>query len=111
MEFRSWHIAIVCLKTLLAYVGTAWVTALIKISFPVLLNNFSFHPCVFLHTRSLILVKTSLFERPINDGSSKYFSCCLMSGTPQLRFYSLFHFCPCILAEEDICFFLVDQLS
>ena len=42
------------LKQLIVYVGMAWMTDLIKISLPAWERSFSFHPCNFLHTLSLM---------------------------------------------------------
>jgi hypothetical protein len=61
-------IALTCLQELcvrskqdIAYVGIAWAMLLIKISLPVMDNNFSFHPYMLVHILSLIYSKVFSF--------------------------------------------------
>ena len=62
-------------KQLIVYLGIACTTAFIKISFPPMDNNFSFHPSNFLPTLSFSLVKTYVLDLPMMEGSPKYLLC------------------------------------
>ena len=72
-----------CLKQLMEYVRIACTTALIRISLPACESNFFSHPCNFLQTLSFIKLKLAFFFLPTKDGNRRYFSYCLIFGTPK----------------------------
>ena len=78
----SWQRVTGSLKHEIVYVGSAWATALIKISLPAYDRSLPSHPWSFFHTLCLILSKLSFFFRPMKLGNPKYFSYCLTTGTP-----------------------------
>ena len=53
------------------YVGIAWITALIRITFPAYDNIFSFHPNNLLSNLSFSCWKVLLLDLPIKDGKPK----------------------------------------
>ncbi|KAJ1430539.1 hypothetical protein SESBI_07679 [Sesbania bispinosa] len=57
----------------MASAGMAWMTALMRISFPAGFSSNSFHPCILASTRSFIQCKVALLDLPHWDGRPKYF--------------------------------------
>jgi hypothetical protein len=71
-------------KQLIAYVGIAWATDLMRTSRPAWEISFSFHPLSLLHTLSLIWEKLAYFALHTKDGNPRYFSYCFIAGTPSI---------------------------
>lgn len=74
IELISAHSPAGNIKQLIAYVGIACMTALMRISLPACDKNFSFHPCKRRKILSLISLNASFLERPRMGGSPKYLS-------------------------------------
>ena len=73
-------------KQLMVYAGTACATAFISISLPALDKSFSFQPANLLANLSFNYWNVFRFDLPTNDGSPRYFSCCLIISTPNICF-------------------------
>ena len=77
-------------KQLIVYVGIAWVTALMRISFPPIERSLPFQPVNFCPILSFKMEKTCVLDLPMKDGSPKYlvcFECCI--GPKMLKISSL----------------------
>ena len=77
-------------KQLIVYVGIAWVTALMRISFPPIERSLPFQPANFCPILSFKMEKTGVLDLPMKDGSPKYlvcFECCI--GPKMLKISSL----------------------
>ena len=59
--------------------GMDWATTFNNTSFTACDRNFSFHPCKFDPTRSLIVEKALDLSLPIIRGNPIYFSACLIA--------------------------------
>ena len=98
-------------KILIVYVGTACAAVLIKISFPALDNNFSFHPESLLSSLTINWWNAlHLFFFPTSDGSPRYFSCYLMISAPNLCLIIL-QILWCVMTEEERSLFSVQPLA
>lgn len=71
-----------CANQLIAYVGTAWATALMRTYFPADERNFSFHPCIFLNTQSLMHPNKLVSNFSTIVGRPKYLPCASSTQTP-----------------------------
>ena len=89
IEFISKHKESGSLKQFTVYVGVACATAFIRISLPVLDNNFLFQPAIFLPTWSLIRLKAFFLPLPNTGGKPRYFSCCFTIWAPKVSFTRL----------------------
>ena len=76
-------------KQLMVYVGIAWVTAFMRISFPPMDSIFSFQPDNFFPALSFISAKTWFFDLPITDGRPSYFPCLVSCMGPRISKTSL----------------------
>lgn len=76
------------LKQLMEYVGIAWATTFIEISFLAFGNSLSFHPTSFFANFSLISLKVFFLFFPTKDGRPRYFSCCLITCALNMTFIS-----------------------
>ena len=85
--------ALESLKALIVYDGNACAIVLIKISFPTLDKNFSFHRESLLFNLSINRWNMLHLFFPTSDGSPRHFSCCLMIFTPNLCLISSCKFC------------------
>ena len=72
---KSWQSVLGSWKQLIVYVGTAWATALIRISLPPIERSLPFQPASFLATLSLTLANTCVFYFPMMEGSPRYLLC------------------------------------
>jgi hypothetical protein len=86
MASISWQSFVGNLKQLIEYASMAWATALMRTSHPAWDSSFSFQPLSLCQTLSLIYVKLSALPLPINEGSPRYFSYCLIIGTFRVSF-------------------------
>ena len=68
----------------MVYVGIAWATALMRISFPPMERSFLFHPASFCPILSYRIANTCVFDLPIKDGRPKYFVCLVSCIGPRL---------------------------
>jgi hypothetical protein len=73
------------LKQLIAYVGMAWITALIRNSLPAWDNNFSSTLATYTKTLSLISLKALRFALPTTSGNPKYFSNRVVGFEPNME--------------------------
>jgi hypothetical protein len=62
------------LKTIIAYVGTAWATRLIKISLPPIHRSFSIQPLMHIVILSIRCLKQSLLSAPTKASKPRYLS-------------------------------------
>ena len=99
--------ALESLKALIVYDGNACAIVLIKISFPALDKNFSFHRESLLSNLSINWWNMLHLFFPTSDGSPRYFSCCLMNLHPKSMLDLILQILWCVTIEEERSLFLV----